>query len=120
MFAAVKNKEIRLFNESEQALALNAEMVGLTRYEIVCIDEDICAAHDTQETGVYYKESEMPPAPQAWIDERERERRRMMYREKADDLTLRRARKTALGTWSADDERGYVETMRGLSETMKE
>ena len=43
MFAAVKNKEIRLFNESEQALALNAEMVGLTRYEIVCIDEDICA-----------------------------------------------------------------------------
>lgn len=120
MFTAVKNNEIRLFNESEQALVLNAEMIGLTGYEIMQTDTKICAGYDTQKTGVYYKKSELPPAPQAWIDERERERRRMKYRENADDLTLRRARKTALGTWSADDEREYVETMRGLSETVKE
>ena len=41
------------------------------------------------------------------------------YRENADDLTLRRARKTALGIWSAQDEQEYVETMRTFSETMK-
>lgn len=119
MFTAVKNNEIHLFNESEQALVLNAEMIGLTGYEIVQTDTKICAGYDTQKTGVYYKKNEVPSAPQAWIDENERQRRRMLYRENADDLTLRRARKTALGIWSAQDEQEYVETMRTFSETMK-
>lgn len=60
--------------------------------------------------------------PQQPIDEQNesiRQARLSLYRENTDELTLRKLRKQALGTWTRQDEEEYLSEIKKMSDDIK-
>jgi hypothetical protein len=87
MFIGKKNGNIVAFNESQEDLAINASIKGITLDSIEETEEPIVPYYNTVHDGIYYKQSEMPSMPPDMANEIIKSRRRELYKEVSDPIT---------------------------------
>ncbi|MDR2432221.1 MAG: hypothetical protein LBD34_00500 [Puniceicoccales bacterium] len=87
MFIGKKNGNIVAFNESQEDLAINASIKGITLNSVEETEEPIVPYYNTVHDGIYYKQSEAPSMPSDMANEITRNRRRELYEEMSDPIT---------------------------------
>lgn len=87
MYIGKKNGNIVAFNKSQEDLAINASVKGITLDSIEETEESIVPYYNTIHDGIYYKQSEVPLMPPDIANEVIRNRRRELYKEMSDPIT---------------------------------
>jgi hypothetical protein len=87
MYIGKKNGNIVAFNKSQEDLAINASVKGITLDSIEETEESIVPYYNTIHDGTYYKQSEVPLMPPDVANEVIRNRRRELYKEMSDPIT---------------------------------
>jgi hypothetical protein len=87
MHIGIKNGNIVAFNETLAQLEVNATVKGITFDSIEETDEAIVPYYNTENDGIYYKESQIPPVPTSMANSIAKNRRRELYTQFSDPLT---------------------------------
>ncbi|MDR1528249.1 MAG: hypothetical protein LBS22_01530 [Puniceicoccales bacterium] len=87
MYIGKKNGNIVAFNASQEDLAINASIKGITLDSIEETEEPIVPYYNTVHDGIYYKQSEVPSVPPDIANEATRNRRRELYEKMSDPIT---------------------------------
>jgi hypothetical protein len=87
MYIGKKNGNIVAFSASQEDLAINVSIKGITLDSIEETDELIVPYYNTAHDGIYYKQSEVPSVPPDIANEITRNRRRELYEKMSDPIT---------------------------------
>ncbi|MDR2629038.1 MAG: hypothetical protein LBC30_03565 [Puniceicoccales bacterium] len=87
MYIGKKDGNIVAFSASQEDLAINASVKGITLDSIEETEEPIVPYYNTVHDGIYYKQSEAPSMPPEMANEVIRNRRRELYKEMSDPIT---------------------------------
>jgi hypothetical protein len=108
MFIGKKNNSIVVFSESQDGLAINASIKGITLDSVEETTEQIVPSHNTHNDGIYYKLSEVPEEPVNSFNGRQQALRKERYAILSDHITSHIAvirDRIANGEYSSDDEK---------------
>jgi hypothetical protein len=108
MFIGKKNNSIVVFSESQDGLATNASIKGITLDSIEETTEQIVPSYNTPNDGIYYKLSEVPEEPVNSFNGRQQALRKERYAILSDPITSHIAvirDRIANGEYSSDDEK---------------
>jgi hypothetical protein len=118
MFIGKKNGNIVAFNGSQEELAINGSIKGITFDSIEETEEQIVPSHNTPNDGIYYKISEVPQEPPESFNARQQSRRQEQYSILSDPITSHIAvirDRIANGEYSSQDEKtDWEDTIAGL------
>ena len=108
MFIGKKNGNIVAFNETQEELAINGAIKGITFDTIEETEEQVVPSYNTPTDGIYYKLSEVPEEPPESFNTKQQVLRQEQYSIISDPITSHISvirDRIAHGEYSSEDEK---------------